>query len=211
LIEAIKRELNLQPNEMGILECRGRIEGEYPIYLPRDCTYTEKMIEQAHLATMANVREWFWVPELRCLVKRMRSNCHGCVRFRAQAYNKPPPGNLPPTRTQGSTPFQVLGVDFAGPIRYQSKAKAEKKSYLVLYGCSLTRAVHLELLRSLEVAEFLPSLKRLIARRGRPELIYSDNAKTFKAADKWLKRAQKDEQLHEFLADRTIEWRFNLS
>jgi hypothetical protein len=42
-------------------------------------------------------------------------------------------------------------------------------------------------------------------------LIYSDNAKTFKAADKWLIRAQKDKQLHEFLADRTIEWRFNLS
>ena len=39
-VEEIKRELNLQPNEMGILECRGRIEGEYPIYLPRDCTYT---------------------------------------------------------------------------------------------------------------------------------------------------------------------------
>ncbi|CAB4007533.1 Hypothetical predicted protein [Paramuricea clavata] len=136
-IEAIKRELNLQPNEMGILECRGRIEGEYPIYLPRDCTYTEKVIEQAHLATlhcgvgmtMANVRERFWVPKLRCLVKRMRSNCNGCVRFRTQAYNKPPPGNLPPTRTQGSTPFQVLGVDFAGPIRYQSKAKAEKKAF----------------------------------------------------------------------------------
>jgi hypothetical protein len=161
---------------------------------------------------MANVRERFWVPKIRCLVKRMRSNCHGCVRFRAQAYNKPPPGKLPPTRTQGSTPFQVLGVDFAGPIRYQSKAKAEKKAYLVLYGFKLTRAVHLELLRSLEVAEFLPSLKRFIARRGRPELIYLDNAKTFKAADKWLKRAQKDERsVHEFLTDRTIKWRFNLS
>lgn len=41
--------------------------------------------------------------------------------------------------------------------------------------------------------------------------MYSDNAKTFKAADKWLKRAQEDEQLHVFLADRKIEWRFNLS
>jgi hypothetical protein len=39
-----------------------------------------------------------------------------------------------------------------------------------------------------------------------------DNAKTFKAADKWLKRAQKDgRSVHEFLTDRTIKWRFNLS
>jgi hypothetical protein len=30
----------------------------------------------------------------------------------------------------------------------------------------------------------------------------------FKAADKWLERLLK--RLHEFLVDRTIEWRFNL-
>jgi hypothetical protein len=138
-IEGVKRELNLQPNERGILECRGRIDGEYPIYLPRDCMYTRKVVEHAHLTTlhggvamtMAKVRERFWVPKLRSLVKRTRSDCHGCMRFRAQSYQKPPPGKLPPTRTKGSTPFQLLGVDFAGPIRYRSKAKAEKKAYLV--------------------------------------------------------------------------------
>ena len=44
----------------------------------------------------------------------------------------------------------------------------------MLYRFSLTRAVHLKVLQSLEVEEFLSSLKRLIARRGRPEIIYSD-------------------------------------
>ena len=32
--EMVKRELNLQENEAKVLECRGRIEGEYPVYLP---------------------------------------------------------------------------------------------------------------------------------------------------------------------------------
>ena len=105
----------------------------------------------------------------------------------------------------------MLGVDFGGPICYKTKAKAERKSYLVLYACSLTRAVHLELLKSLEVVEFLPSLKRLIARRGRPQVIYSDNATTFKAAEKWLKQAQKDKKFNMFLADKEIHWRYNLS
>ena len=162
--------------------------------------FTKNVVEQAHIivlhggvpATMTEVRECYWVPRLRWLVKQIRINCHGCVKFQAQSYNRPPPGRLPPTRTQGTTPFQVLGVDFAGPIRYKTTARAERKSYLVLYACSLTRAVHLELLRSLEVVEFLPSLKRLIARRGRPQVIYSDNATTFKAAKKWFKQAQKD-------------------
>ena len=168
-----------------------------------------KVVEQAHLttlhggvaSTMARVRERYWVPKLRRMVKKARSDCFGCVKFRSQAYQNSPPGNLPATRTEGSAPFQVLGVNFAGPIRYQSKTRAQKKAYLVLYGCSLTRAVHLEVLQSLEVEEFLPSLKRSIARRGRPEIIYSDNAATFKAVDKWLNKDRTDEKFQAFLAD----------
>ena len=69
----------------------------------------------------------------------------------------------------------------------------------------------MELLLSLETVEFLGALKRFIARRGRPTKIYSDNGKTFAAAAKWLKKAMKDEQLHDFLADKAISWQFNLS
>ena len=54
----------------------------------------------------------------------------------------------------------------AGPILYQVSPKKENKAYLVLYGCSLTRAVHLDLVKSLETNYFLASLKRFIARRG---------------------------------------------
>ena len=82
-----------------------------------------KFAQQAHLVTlhggvvlaMAKVREAYWVPRLRHLVKRARRNCWGCKRFRAHAYQSPPPGNLPSTRTQGCRPFQVIGVDFPGP------------------------------------------------------------------------------------------------
>ena len=217
--QADKLQLNLQHNDKQVLECRGRIIGEYPIYLPDDHPFTAKLVFNAHLATlhggigltMAKVREKYWVPRLRRLVKKLRGSCYGCKRFRARAYQVPPPGNLPKSRTQGSRPFQVIGVDFAGPIRYTSRAKTESKAYLVLYACSLTRAVHLDLLKSLETSEFIGSLKRFIARRGRPEIIYSDNGSTFKAADKWLKTAQQDERFHDLLAGLTIKWQFNLS
>jgi hypothetical protein len=147
-IEKSKVQLNLQLNGEGVLECRGRIDGDYPIFLPQDHLFTRKLVEQAHLTTlhggvamtMANIRDHYWVPKLRQLVKRVRSDCWGCKRFRVQSYENPPPGNLPTTRTQGTTPFEVLGVDFAGPIRYRTKGKTSKKAYLVRYGCSLTRA-----------------------------------------------------------------------
>ena len=58
-----KVELNLQPNRSGILECRGRTEGHYPVYLPTNTVFTKKVVELAHIimlhggvpATMAEV------------------------------------------------------------------------------------------------------------------------------------------------------------
>ena len=168
-IEKSKVKLNLQLNDDGALECRGRIKGDYPIFLPQNHLFTRKLVEQVHLTTlhggvgtnMAKIRDHYWIPKLRQLVKRVRSDCWDCKRFRVQSYENPPPGNLPTTRTQGTTPLQ--------------------------------------------------SLERFIARRGRPRRIYSDNGATSKAAEKWLKRVQPDEQCNSFLTDRTIEWKFNLS
>ena len=161
--------------------------------------------------TMAKVREKYWVPRLRRLTKKVIKKCFGCKRFRAVAAKCPPPGLLPRTRTEGATPFNVIGVDFAGPVKYLGKGKKEGKAYVVLYSCSLTRGVFLELLPSLETREFLKSFKRLVARRGRPSLVYSDNGSTFVAAAKWLKKVRKDEELNEFLSNQSISWRFNLS
>lgn len=46
---ANKLQLNLQPNNRGMLECRGRIVGVYPIYLPDEDLFTYKFVQQAHL------------------------------------------------------------------------------------------------------------------------------------------------------------------
>ena len=82
-----------------------------------------KLVQNAHQRTlhggvrltMAKIRKNIWVPILRKLVKKVIKRCHGCQRFHVQPVSKPPPGNLPIDRTQGLRPFQVVGVDFAGP------------------------------------------------------------------------------------------------
>ena len=212
-------QLNLQPNQDGILECRGRIQGVYPIYLPDKHLYTQKLVHHEHLRTlhggvgltMTSVRRHHWVPRLRKLAKRTIRGCHGCQRFQARAAANPPPGNLPVDRTQGSHPFQIVGVDYAGPIKYRKHGKVEAKAYIVLYACSLCRALYLDLVPSLETQEFILSLKKLIARKGRPEKIYSDNGKTFVGAARWLRKAMYDEKFNKFLAENEIIWQFNLS
>ena len=78
----------------------------------------------------------------------------------------------------------------------------------MLYACIPTRAVHLE---TSETSEFIAGLERFIARRGRPEIIYSDNGSSFKAKEKWLQEVQRDERFHENLAGLAIKWPFNIS
>ena len=212
-------QLNLQLNDQQLLECRGRIQGVYPVYLPDTAVYTEKFVEEAHEATlhggtqltMTKVRERHWVPRLRRLVKKIVKKCPRCKRFQATALTVPPPGLLPRDRTEGSTPFEVVGVDYAGPIKYKATERREGKAYLILYACSLTRALYLDLARTLESSEFLLSLKGFIARRGRPSTIYSDNGSTFIGAAAWIKQVQKDEKLNDYLARHQIIWKFNLS
>lgn len=169
-------QLNLQPNDEGILECRGRIIGVYPIYLPDEHLFTTKFVQQVHLATlhrgvtltMVNIWETHWIPCLRSLAKKVRKGCWGCKQFQVQVYKSPPPGSLPVTRTQGVTVYENVGVDFVGPIKYQVKSKQEGKAYLVLYTCCLTRGVYLDVLPSLQTDNFLSSLKTFIARCGQP-------------------------------------------
>ena len=105
----------------------------------------------------------------------------------------------------------MVGVDFAGPLKYRKGKNNEAKAYIVLYACSLTQGIYLELLPNMETKEFMSSLKRFIARRGRPETFYSDNGRTFVGAARLLKTTMSDETFHDHLAHNEIKWKFNLS
>ena len=63
----------------------------------------------------------------------------------------------------------------------------------------------------METSHFITCLKRLIARRGRPRVIYSDNGGTFIKAGKWLRQLREDERLQGLLDGYDISWKFNLS
>ena len=49
---ATRMLLNLQMNANGIYEYRGRIQGEYPIYLPDSFLFTAEVVKRAHHTTL---------------------------------------------------------------------------------------------------------------------------------------------------------------
>ena len=178
-----EKRLDLQQNSEGIYVCKGRIEGAYPIYLPNESLLSEKIIFAAHkntlhggvLMTMTNVRSTFWISSLRQLTKSTIRNCYRCKRHYAVPYPQPKPVPLPTDRSEAAMPFQVIGTDYAGPIYYRTKSKKESKAHILLFSCSLSRGVHLELTPNLTTNEFIKCFKWLIASRGRTKTVYADN------------------------------------
>ena len=84
------------------------------------------------------------------------------------------------------------------PMIFKGKKDSLKQAYILLITCSLTRAAHLELAGSQKIKEFTRAFKRFVARRGRPERINSDNAKTFKAEATSNKSIRKSGLIHDY-------------
>ena len=122
------------------------------------------------------------MPRLRRLARKVTKSCHGCYRFQAKAFAAPPPGKLPTDRTEGS------GSSGSGFRRSTQVSEVQEPRRESLFDClRMQPYTSSEVLTTMETTEFLGSLTRLIARRGRPTRIYSDNGGTFVAAAKWLR------------------------
>ncbi len=127
-------------------------------------------------------------------------------------------GMLPLERTTPAPPFYHTGVDYAGPF-YIRKGHTRRpvyvKSYVAVFVCFSTRAVHLELASDLSTQAFLSALQRFIARRGAPKVIHSDNGTNFVGAHDEIQEAQRmlrskatQEALLQQCQRDNIEWQF---
>ena len=93
--------------------------------------------------------------------------------------------------------FTVVGMDNAGPIYCADHPG--KKFYFLLYTCASTRVIHLELVNSLTAEYCVAAIRRFLARRGLPSVLWSDNAKTFVAAR---------QKLNQLLVDLCPRWNY---
>ena len=145
--------------------------------------FVEKLIRHIHEQTfhlgiassMGVIREEWWIPRLRSLAKKTTNCCHICKNS-TKPYRKTDTSPLPQFRTEASKSFQTTGVDFAGPLVYKVNKNKEGKASILIFTCSVTRAVHLEVTNSQTAEEFQDKLNAFICRRTRPQRIISDNA-----------------------------------
>ncbi|UYV71028.1 hypothetical protein LAZ67_8001463 [Cordylochernes scorpioides] len=82
------------------------------------------------------------------------------------------------------------------------------RTYIVLFICFSTKAIHLEVVSDLTAEAFIATLRRFTSRRGLPSDIFSDNATNFKLANRVLFGILQGVRYSNFCAQRGIRWHF---
>ena len=120
--------------------------------------------------------------------------------------------DLPEERITPGRPFQNTGIDFGGP--FKTKAKPSSKIIDKTYMCLrlLHHEGYPEAVSSLIKEACIASLKRFVARRGAPEVIFSDNATNFLGARNDLLKlndilaGREDESLAHYATMHGMNW-----
>ena len=219
-------QLNLFIDENGILRAKTRMknasletECKEPILLPCRSHFSQLVVQEYHdkvfhngvKETLNAIRQRFWILRGRETAKKVLRRCIICKKLEGLPFKPFTCHDLPPVRVEEGPPFINTGIDFAGPLYVvdrKSNPKTNFKVYVCLFTCAATRAVHLELVEKLDISSFLRAFRRFSARRGLPRTLLSDNATTFKAASKDIRRIILSREVQTYLSDRGISWHF---
>ncbi|XP_064648578.1 uncharacterized protein LOC135500853 [Lineus longissimus] len=157
------------------------------------------------------VRQKFWIIDGRRVAAKVGNDCMLCRKLRA-SLQKPMMADLPWDRvTPDKPPWTYVGVDCFGPFSVKNGRSIQKR-YGCIFTCLCLRAIHLEVLASMDTDSFLNAMQRFIARRGKPARERSDNGSNFSAGEREMRRSVKEwnqHQIETFLQQRDIEWQFN--
>ena len=101
----------------------------------------------------------FRVTRDRSFIKKIIHSCTICKNLNSRPYEYPNQCDLPEFRFDDTHPFASTGVDVLGPLYclpvYPGKTENVQKAYIVLYTCTTTRAIILEVVSSANTDNFL--------------------------------------------------------
>ncbi|XP_053686628.1 uncharacterized protein LOC128736171 [Sabethes cyaneus] len=228
---SLLRWFNPRIAENGILRVGGRLghsqepsDAKHPMVLPAKHVLTELILQHYHHSLLhaglqlllATVRQRFWPLGGRNVARKIIHRCQRCFRANPRAIRQQM-GELPAARVTVSRPFVKCGVDYFGPVYIRAgRRQTAIKTYVAIFVCMSTKAVHMEHVSDLSTERFLQALRRFFARRGRSSDMYSDNGTNFVGARNQLRELfalLKDSQHQQAVArecsSKGIQWHFN--
>jgi hypothetical protein len=207
----------------GVLRVGGRIKHadipyhiKHPAIIPRKGHVTTLLIRHYHQQlghqgrgmTLNELRSnGFWLVGGSSAVGSHISKCVTCQRLRGTVEEQKM-AHLPSDRLESTPPFTFCGVDYFGPWIIKEGRK-ELKRYGVLFTCLASRAIHLEVAKTLETDSFINVLRCFLARRGPVRQLRCDHGTNLVGARGELKEALKnmdDEEVRKFLLKNECDW-----
>ncbi|XP_066600085.1 uncharacterized protein [Prorops nasuta] len=216
----------------GIIRVGGRLRNAnlpydtmHPILLPKGHKLTELILQREHLrlkhagpmTVLSSIRHKYWPVHGRSLAKRLVKNCIPCFKIRP-VNCKPKMGDLPMNRVKLARPFEISGVDYAGPLYVKDgklRNRSLVKTYLCIFICFATKAIHIELAGDMTTQSFMNCLRRFLSRRGLCKHLYSDNGTNFVGARNELNElglllgaSDSHKYIHKALSEEAVAWHF---
>lgn len=218
----------------GLLRVGGRLnrtslpeDVRHPVLLPKKHHVVELLVDHCHKTnlhagpqlTQALLAQSVWILSVRSVIRSRIYKCITCFKNKPRNLT-PLMGDLPPARVTVSRPFLSTGSDYCGPFTIKTvNLRSVKliKVYLCVFVCMVTKAVHIEVVTDLTADGFIAALTRFVSRRGLCSDIYSDCGTNYVGADSTLKRLvdsclsspTSQETIHQFSANRGINFHFN--
>ncbi|KAL4104092.1 hypothetical protein QTP88_019405 [Uroleucon formosanum] len=194
---------------------------KFPIVLPAKSRLTRLLFEYEHKRLLhigpqrllSHIQGTFWPIRGRIISKSVVHNCLTCYKAKL-TLQTPIMAPLPRARVTMERSFAKTGIDFCGPINIRSGIRRVQsiKSYIAIFVCFVTRAMHLELVSDLTTNAFMTALFRFMARRGHCSHIYNDNGTNFVGAEKELRPYFKvlsgKRSIQEMVSNHGIQWHF---
>ncbi|XP_075157911.1 uncharacterized protein LOC142231178 [Haematobia irritans] len=211
----------------GLIRISGRLDealylpfdARRPIILPQNhwvselimAHYHNKNYHQNKNLTINELRQNYWIPNIKTLYNKAKRKCYKCKLDSIQP-KIPQMGQFPEDRiTPFVRPFTYTGVDLCGPFDVAIGRRKEKR-WVVVFTCLTIRAAHIELAHDLSTDAFILCLRNFINRRGTPLRIRSDNGTNFIGVQKFLKKEDRlinEDDILKETSNRQIEWLFN--
>ena len=229
-LKASSEILKLKPimKEDDVMRVGGRIslapispDAANPIILPKKHHITTLLIRHLHESNghcgveqlLSLLREQFWVVKARVSIKTVLGKCLHCRKQLAPRMHQGM-GELPKVRMiPYEPPFTYSGVDYFGPFYVKrGRGRVIEKRWGAIFTCMNSRAVHLEVAKSLETDDFILVLMRFLNRRGQVKELRSDNGTNFVGAEREIRESiekMDHDKVERELTHRGCKWVFH--
>ena len=157
----------------------------------------------------------YWLIGGHKTVAKELSRCVTCKKLRGPVLEQRM-ADLPADRTEVAPPFTNVGFDVFGPWMVHTRKTREgttnSKRWGLVLTCLTSRAVHIEVLESMDTSSFICALRRFFALRGPASLLRCDRGTNFIGGKLELEDALKEMdqcKVETYVKDQGCEWMFN--